>query len=125
MSDEQAVGRVLATREAATTGQFRVLLNEDSYLALDDLVVVTTEVLGAGEVRTYGIVTESEGIYEGASFDSDTLRIAEQGILPAARIRSAQVAVTRVDPELWVAPDPGREVRRAAGAERGKGPLRR
>lgn len=120
MSDEQAVGRVLATREAATTGQFRVLLNEDSYLALDDLVVVTTEVPGAGEVRTYGIVTESEGIYEGASFDSDTLRIAEQGILPAARIRSAQVAVTRVDPELWVAPDPGREVRRAAGAEREK-----
>ena len=120
MSDGQAVGRVLATREAATTGQFRVLLNEDSYLALDDLVVVTTEVPGAGEVRTYGIVTESEGIYEGASFDSDTLRIAEQGILPAARIRSAQVAVTRVDPELWVAPDPGREVRRAAGAEREK-----
>lgn len=120
MTDGQAVGRVLATSEAATTGRFRVLLNDDSYLALDDLVVVTTEVPGAGEVRTYGIVTEAEGVYEGANFDSDTFRIAEQGILPAARIRSAQVAVTRVDPELWVAPDPGREVRRAADAEREK-----
>ena len=120
MTDSQAVGRVLATREAATTGRFRVVLNDDSYLALDDLVVVTTEVPGAGEVRTYGIVTEAESVYEGASFDSDTFRIAEQGILPAARIRSAEVAVTRVDPELWVAPDPGREVRRAADSERDK-----
>ena len=35
-------------------------------------------------------------------------------------MRSAQVAVTRVDPELWVAPDPGGVVYRASGEERDK-----
>ena len=97
-----------------------MVLNDDSYLQLDDLVMLETEVPGAGTVRTYGVVTESEGIYEGAQYESDTFRITEEGILPAAKIRSARVSVTRVDPELWVAPDPGVEVYRAAGEQRDK-----
>ncbi|HEY7704449.1 MAG TPA: ATP-binding protein [Acidimicrobiia bacterium] len=117
MSD--AVGRVIGT-EHTTTSEFRVVLAEDQYLQLDDLVVVRTQVPKAGEVRTYGVVTESEGIYEGASFESDTFRIAEEGILPAHKVRSARVAITRVDPELWVAPDPGEAVLRASGEERRK-----
>ena len=31
--------------------------------------------------------------------------------MPAAKVRSARVAVTRVDPEVWVSPDPGEIVR--------------
>ena len=73
-----------------------------------------------GEVRTYGVVTEAEAVYEGASFESDTHRVAELGILPAAKVRSAQVAVTRVDPEVWVSPDPGEVVERATGEARRK-----
>ena len=114
-----AVGRIIAS-EHATTQEFRVVIDDDHYLQLDDLVMVETEVPGAGTVSTYGVVTESEGIYEGASFESDTFRIAQEGILPASKVRSARVAVTRVDPELWVAPDPGGEVFRAAGPERDK-----
>ncbi len=113
------VGRVIASQHA-NTQEFRVVLNDDSYLQLDDLVMLETEVPGAGTVRTYGVVTESEGIYEGAQYESDTFRITEEGILPAAKIRSARVSVTRVDPELWVAPDPGVEVYRAAGEQRDK-----
>lgn len=97
-----------------------MVLNAENYLQLDDLVLVKTQVPQAGEVRTYGVVTESEGIYEGASFESDTFRIAEEGILPAEKVRSAQVTVIRVDPELWVAPDPGGVVYRASGQERDK-----
>ena len=119
MSEQQSVGRVLAT-EHTSTQEFRVVLNAENYLQLDDLVLVKTEVPDAGQVRTYGVVTESQGIYEGASFESDTFRIAEEGILPAEKVRSAQVAVTRVDPELWVAPDPGGVVYRASGEERDK-----
>jgi DNA helicase HerA-like ATPase len=119
MTDQQAVGRVLGTQHTSTQ-EFRVVLDDDNYLQLDDLVVVRTEVPQAGEVRTYGVVTESEGIYEGASFESDTFRIAQDGILPAEKVRSAQVAVTRVDPELWVAADPGETVFRASGDERSK-----
>ncbi|MGZ5129036.1 MAG: ATP-binding protein [Actinomycetota bacterium] len=118
MSDEQ-VGRVLGS-EHASTSAFRVVLDEDDYLQLDDLVVVRTQVPKAGEVRTYGVITEAEAVYEGASFESDTHRIAELGIMPGAKVRTARVAVTRVDPEVWVSPDPGEPVERAVGEERAK-----
>jgi len=114
-----AVGRVLGT-EHTTTQAFRVALLDDAYLQLDDLVVVRTQVPAAGEVTTYGVVTETQAIYEGAAFESDTHRIAGQGILPAAKVRSADVAVVRMEPEVWVAPDPGELVHRAQGEARMK-----
>ena len=114
-----SVGRVLGSQHT-NTREFRVVIGDGEYLQLDDLVVVTTEVPGAKEVSTYGIVTEVEAVYEGASFESDTFRIADEGSMPGAKVRSAQVAVTRVDPELWVAPDPGGAVERATGPARSK-----
>ena len=120
MSDErEQVGRVLGSQHSSTSA-FRVVLDDDDFLQLDDLVVVRTQVPKAGEVRTYGVVTEAESVYEGASYESDTHRIAELGIMPAAKVRSAQVQVTRVDPEVWVSPDPGESVERATGEEREK-----
>ncbi len=113
------VGRVLGTQHTSTR-EFRVVLDQEEYLQLDDLVVVRTEVPQRGEVRTYGMVTEVEAIYEGASYESDTHRIAAEGILPGAKVRSAQVAVTRLDPEVWVSTDPGEVVERAHGEERRK-----
>ncbi len=114
-----SVGRVIGT-EKTSTQEFRVVLDDDQYLQLDDLVVVRTQVPQAGQISTYGLVTESEAAYEGASYESDTFRIAEQGILPAQKVRSAQVQVTRVDPEIWVSPDPGELVERATADERNK-----
>ena len=105
---------------ALVDSEFRVVLDDDEYLQLDDLVVVRTQVPKAGEVATYGVVTEAESVYEGATYESDTHRIAELGIMPAAKVRSARVAVTRVDPEIWVSPDPGEIVQRATGDERAK-----
>ena len=117
--EKAAVGRVLGT-EHTSTREFRVVLDGDSYLQLDDLVVVRTLVPGRGEVRTYGMVTEVEAIYEGASYESDTHRIAEEGILPGSKVRSARVAVTRLDPEIWVSADPGEVAERARGEERNR-----
>ena len=108
------VGRVLGS-EHSSTSAFRVVLDESEFLQLDDLVVVRTQVPKAGEIRTYGVVTEAEAVYEGASYESDTHRIAELGIMPAAKVRTAKVDVTRVDPEIWVSPDPGEPVDRARG----------
>ncbi len=120
MTDQsQPVGRVLGTQHTSTS-EFRVVLEDDEYLQLDDLVVVRTQVPKYGEVRTYGVVTESEAVYEGAQYESDTHRIAAEGILPGAKVRSARVQVTRVDPELWVSADPGEVVERARGDERDK-----
>ncbi|UCG39920.1 MAG: ATP-binding protein [Acidimicrobiia bacterium] len=118
MTDER-VGRVLGTRDA-TTRAFRVLVDDDRYLQLDDLVELRTDVPEAGEVATYGIVTEVSATYEGATYDTDTRRIAEEGTLPAETVRTAEVAITRVDPEVWVSPHPGERVRRAVDAERDK-----
>jgi DNA helicase HerA-like ATPase len=114
---DNGVGRVLGTQHTSTS-EFRVVLDDDEYLQLDDLVVVRTQVPKYGEVRTYGVVTESEAVYEGAQYESDTHRIAAEGILPGAKVRSARVAVSRVDPELWVSADPGEVVERARGEER-------
>jgi DNA helicase HerA-like ATPase len=114
---EEHVGRVLGS-EHTRTAEFRVVLEDDQFLQLDDLVVVRTLVPKAGEVRTYGVVTEAEAIYEGAQYESDTHRIAELGIMPAQKVRTARVAVTRVDPEVWVSADPGETVDRATGEER-------
>ncbi|MEX2323917.1 MAG: ATP-binding protein [Acidimicrobiia bacterium] len=113
------VGRVLGNQHA-NTREFRVAIADGEYLQLDDLVVTRTDVPGAGTVDTYGVVTEVEAIFEGATYESDTFRIAEEGSMPAAKVRSAQIAVIRVDPELWVSPDPGGAVARATGEAREK-----
>jgi len=119
VNDDHRVGRVLGSEHTNTQG-FRIVLDEDEFVQLDDLVVVSTRLPKGEEVRTYGIVTEAEAIFEGTTFESDTHRVAELGILPAEKVRSARVAVTRVDPEVWVSPDPGEVVDRAAGEERRK-----
>jgi uncharacterized protein len=116
MSDEP-VGLVLGS-EATSTQEFRVVLRDDQYLQLDDLVAVKTMVPKFGEVTTYGIVVETSSRYEGTSFESDTFRVAVEGTLPADKVRSATVQVVRVLPELWIAPDSGQPVFRATGTER-------
>jgi uncharacterized protein len=118
MPDEQ-VGRVLGV-EPATSTEFRVVIDADNYLQLDDLVEVRTQVPKAGEVHLYGLVTEVAARYEGARFESDMFLIAEEGSLPAELARSASVQTIRVDPEIWVAPDPGEPVYRVAGHSRDK-----
>ena len=118
MPDER-VGLVLGS-EATTTQEFRVVLDEDDYLQLDDLVVVRTQVPKVGDVATYGIVTETSARYEGTQFESDTYRVAIEGTLPAEKSRTAVVQVIRVVPEMWIAPDSGQPVFRATGAEREK-----
>lgn len=113
----EAVGLVLGS-EPSTTQEFRVVLHDDQYLQLDDLVVVKTPVPKVGEVTTYGIVTETLARYEGTAFESDTRRVAIEGTLPAEKSRTATVQIVRVVPEIWIAPDSGGEVYRALGAER-------
>lgn len=118
MSGEK-VGRVLGL-EPATSTEFRVILDDDNYLQLDDLVQASTLVPKAGEVHIYGLVTEVSALFEGARFESDTVRIAEEGSLPAELARSATVQVMRVDPEIWVSPGPGEVVVRVSDESRDK-----
>lgn len=110
------MGRVLGT-EDSTPLDFWVAINDANYLQLDDVVVVGTQVPGAGDLRVSGVVDMVRARHEGSHFDSDVF-LAEQGLLPVETARAAHVVSTRFEPELYVPPRPGDEVRRAAGAER-------
>ena len=111
-----AVGRVLGTQDALAL-EFWVGVEEGSFIQLDDVVVTDTPLPDGSIVRLFGVVDLVRARHEGARFDSDVFLI-ERGVLPATVSQAAHVRVTRVEPEVFVPPLPGREVRRAAGVER-------
>jgi DNA helicase HerA-like ATPase len=110
------VGRVVGT-EDATPLHFWVALAPDRYLQLDDVVVCDRPLPGGETVTLSGVVTQVVGRHEGAQFASDVFLVAD-GVLPAAPVEVAEVTVSRVEPEVFVPPAPGAEVRRAEAAER-------
>ena len=55
--------------------------------------------------------------HEGSRFESDVF-LVEQGVLPLQIARSAHVVSTRVEPEIWVPPQPGDRVLRVRGDDR-------
>jgi uncharacterized protein len=112
----ERVGMVLGT-EDATPLTFWVGVSEDSYLQLDDAVIVDTEVPGRGSVRISGIVQDARARHEGASFDTDVF-LVDRGVLPVDTAVSAQVVATRFEPEVYVPPMPGLPAFRARGADR-------
>ena len=97
--------------------EFWVGVAEGQYLQLDDVVVVETPLPDGRTVRLFGVVDLVRARHEGAKFDSDVFLI-EDGVMPAAVSYAAHVRVTRVEPEIFVPPRPGQEVRRAAGLDR-------
>ncbi|MCH2520768.1 MAG: ATP-binding protein [Dehalococcoidia bacterium] len=112
------VGRVVGDSRT-NTQEFRVIVDDEAYLAVDDLVVVYSDVPGLeSPLATYGVVTESESTYEGVSYETDVRRIGDSGVLPAERIRTASVSITRMIPEVWTAPLAGEVVNRATGPSR-------
>ncbi len=110
------VGRVLGT-EDATPLEFWVGVAEGEYLQLDDVVALERVLPGGEIVHMYGMVSQVRARHEGARFDSDVFLVAD-GVLPAEVAESARITATRFEPELFVPPRPGQEVRRAVGAER-------
>ncbi|MEY2571516.1 MAG: hypothetical protein QOE63_1866, partial [Acidimicrobiaceae bacterium] len=116
MEDSPTVGRVIGT-EDATPLEFWVGVQAGAYLQLDD-VVALERVLPDGEiVKVYGIVSQVRARHDGVRFDSDVFLVAD-GVLPAEVSEAAQVQATRFEPEIFVPPLPGQEVRKATGHER-------
>jgi uncharacterized protein len=115
-AEADAIGQVIGT-EDATPLVFHVALFPNAYLQLDDVVATSRDVPGRGRVMTSGIVTQVRARHEGASFGSDVFLISD-GVLPARVQEIAEVTTTRVEPELYVPPQPGAPARRATGTER-------
>jgi DNA helicase HerA-like ATPase len=110
-------GRVIGT-EDATPLEFWVAVGPDSFLQLDDVVALERgDLPGHEPVRIYGVVGQVRARHEGARFDSDVWLISD-GVLPAEVSEAALVQATRFEPEVFVPPRPGDEVRKAAGLER-------
>ncbi len=116
MSNPDVVGRVIGT-EDATPLEFWVGVPDGCYLQLDDVVACERELPGGETVKIYGMVSQVRARHEGARFDSDVFLISD-GLLPAEVSEAAQVTATRFEPETFVPPRPGAEVRRAHGVER-------
>ncbi|HEY0640997.1 MAG TPA: ATP-binding protein [Pseudonocardiaceae bacterium] len=116
MTSEEPVGLVVGT-VAASPLEFSVGVAPDQYLQLDDVVVTERLLPDKTSVTIAGVVTNVEAGHEGARFASDVFLI-RQGALPAEVSEVAEVTVTRVEPEVYVPPRPGEQVRRATGAER-------
>ena len=104
--------------EPGTTSTFRVVLQDDVVVQLDDLLVTQQKLPDGVMHRTYGVVSEVYSKLEGASFLSDTARIAQDQTMPGQAMRYADVRVLRHVPELYVPPQSGAEVHKAQGALR-------
>ena len=111
-----SVGRVLGTQDAMPL-EFWVAIEKGEYLELDDVVVVRTELPDGQTVTLHGVVDLVKARHEGVQFDSDVF-LVEEAILPAGTARTAHVSVTRLEPEIYVPPLPGRPVERATGNDR-------
>src|SRR5262249_22299463 len=105
---------------AGIVGQnrFDVLVAGHALVAVDDLVTTTQTLPDGSWLTHYGIVNGATGPLEGASLASDTRRIVAERTMPGEVVRRVQVAVLRVNPERWIAPNPGAEVFRASGVAR-------
>jgi DNA helicase HerA-like ATPase len=112
----EPVGMVLGT-EDATPLAFWVGVSPESYLQLDDAVVVDTDVPGRGPLRIAGIVQDVRARHEGAQFDTDVF-LVDRGVLPVDTAVAAQVVATRFEPEVFVPPMPGLPALRARGKDR-------
>ena len=115
-SGSPVAGRVIGT-EPATPLEFWVGVGEGSYLQLDDVVVVDRVLPDGRVLRISGVVSQVRATHEGTRLDSDVFLVAD-GVLPAQVSEAAQVLATRFEPEVFVPPLPGEEVRKATGAER-------
>jgi hypothetical protein len=102
----------------ASTRRFSVVLEDDAVVQLDDLLATSQALPDGGTVTHYSIVVEGTRLIEGASFPSDTARIAREQTMPGETARRVDVQVLRTVPELWLAPEPGAQVVRASGAGR-------
>ena len=111
--DGVPVGVVLGSMDAGPL-EFWVGVTEGSVVQLDDLVVVEVSTADGQTVSFFGIVDTVRKRYEGAQFDSDAFR-ASEGTLPVEVSYAAHIQVTRVDPEIFVPPHPGNQVRIVRG----------
>jgi uncharacterized protein len=110
------VGLVIGNEDAFAL-DFWVWVYPQSYLQLDDVVSLKITLPDRQDVWIHGVVDTVRSRFEGASRDSDSEKSREQ-IMPMNIANAAHVTVTRVEPEIFVAPFPGKDVFKSIGGQR-------
>ena len=110
------IGKVLGTADSQPL-EFWVAVPPDALVQLDEVVLVRRSLSDGKVISIFGIVDVLVARHEGAKLETDVF-LADQGVLPLAHAVKAHVAVTRVEPEIFVPPLPGQTVYRATGADR-------
>ncbi len=113
---QEPVGLVIGTEDAHAL-DFWVWVYQHRYLQLDDVVTAPIVLPDGQEIRLHGVVDTVRSRYEGARFDSDAEAAREQR-LPVNTANAAHVTVTRVEPEIFVAPYPGAAVYKSDAEQR-------
>ncbi len=102
------VGIVLGTMPI-TPLEFWVGVEENNLVQLDDVLYAETVLPDKRNVRFYGVVQEVQKFLEGAQLVYDA-HLAIKGVIPVNIAYVAKVALTRVEPEIFVPPSPGNPV---------------
>ncbi|HYL98608.1 MAG TPA: hypothetical protein VEZ90_06610 [Blastocatellia bacterium] len=110
------IGKVLGTEDAQPL-DFWIAVAPEQIVQLDDVIFASRDLPDGARVTLYGIVDILRARHEGARFETDVF-LSEKGIFPLGHSVAAHVAVTRVEPEIFVPPLPGQSVFRAAGVDR-------
>ncbi len=110
------VGMVLGTKPSNPL-EFWVGVERGSFLQLDDVVVVHSEIDGTSKgIKFYGLVHEVQKQLEGVELAYEA-RLVTDGIVPASIAYIAKITVTRIEPEVFVPPTPGDPVFKAQGED--------
>ena len=106
--NDAPIGMVLGT-EDATPLQFWIAVEDGVKIQLDDILTVKVPDPSDEDeaVTFYGVVDEVRRRFEGVQFDGDTALVT-QGLMPANIAYAAHILVTRVEPEDFIPPGPGR-----------------
>jgi len=109
--------------KTASPLSFDVLLDESSFVQLDDVLVCKSVVKRYNEsmeVKFYGVVIELIKYLEGVDILYQEIK-AKEGVLPVHPVYLAKINVNRIEPQYYLPPKPGDEVFKAFGEDRDKG----
>ncbi|GAB6065478.1 ATP-binding protein [Aquifex pyrophilus] len=110
------VGIVLGTKPSNPL-EFWVGVEKGKLVQLDDVIVVNSKADGSNtEIKFYGIVQEVVKYLEGVELVYDA-QLVNNGVVPANLAYMAKVSVTRIEPEIFIPPNPGAPAYKAEGID--------
>ncbi|NPA32230.1 MAG: ATP-binding protein [Aquificae bacterium] len=110
------VGIVLGTKPSNPL-EFWIGVEKGTFVQLDDIIVVRSRVDGTNqEIKFYGVVDEVIKYLEGVELVYDA-KLVNSGVVPANLAYMAKVSVTRIEPEVFIPPNPGDTAYKAQGED--------